>query len=137
MSAEAMDKHSVPLIPKLAAFVVLAILWPCMAMAEEAKPVEPAPANSCVVVRTIHGWTSIDQQTISLRTSPQKSYKVTFYGPCREANWGFAARVENFGMCLRAGDVLIFKVGSPWGRRGGFEERCVIKSIEALAPRAG
>ena len=133
---------------KVAMVLVLAVLSCGAAWADDLKPAEAPDQHVCIVARTIHGWSRIDNQTFLVRAAPQKNYRVTFWGQCREANWAYSARVENFGMCLRPGDVLIFDIDSPWPRprwsnrwsgpferrRSGFEERCVIKTIERIPP---
>lgn len=110
------------------------------AFADDKPPQQPDDPHRCVIVRTISGWSRIDDRTLLLRATGKK-FKVTFHSPCYEANWAYAARVDHPGMCLRAGDVLIFDIDSnpmgprsgDWGHRG-FEERCMIKSIELVPP---
>ena len=125
--------------------LTLCLLGVGTALADAPAPTTNADdAHRCVVVRTISGWSRVDDRTLIMRTSPQKKYKVTFFSPCREANWAYSARVDNFGMCLRPGDILVFQVGAQsfgprWSNpfntpRGGFEERCAVKSIELLPP---
>ena len=119
----------------LMAALVVAVLWGGLAFAEEPKkPTQSANPESCVVSRTIKGWSYVDPTTITLRGGG-KRYKVTFHGTCREANWGFTVRVESFGMCLRVGDVLVFGSSPHMSGRGGFQERCFIKSIELVPPK--
>lgn len=94
--------------------------------------------TQCVMLRTINGWSRIDDRTLLLRSAGRK-YKVHFDTPCYEANWAFAARVDHPGICLRPGDMMIFEIdASPMGpgihhrQRRGFEERCLIRSIERV-----
>ena len=107
----------------------------------------PPPANGtpCLFARQISGWSQLDDQTVVLRSGSRK-FKVTFVGPCRQAKWAYAARVDNFGVCVRPGDVMIFSspFGHPvgehwphWGQRwpaNGFDQRCMVQSVSQLPP---
>jgi len=121
-----------------------AMMAPLQALADVAPKAPADDKQTCVIARTISGWSRIDDRTVVMRAAARR-YKVTFHHPCREANWAFGARTDHFGMCLRPGDALIFSVdghplgsrwphwGSRWPERG-FEERCYIKTIEQLPP---
>ena len=94
--------------------------------------------TQCVMLRTINGWSRIDDRTLLLRSTGRR-YKVTFDTPCYEANWAFSARVDHEGVCLHPGDMMIFEIDAApmapsWHhrQRRGFEERCLIKSIERV-----
>ena len=113
-----------------------AMFLPALA-GDESQP-KPDTSTQCVMVRTINGWSRIDDRTLLLRAVGRR-YRVQFDTPCFEANWSFTARVDHPGLCLRPGDTLIFDVeSSPLGprsyRRGhrGFEERCLVRTIERL-----
>ena len=124
----------------VAAALAAASIQALPVFAEEKPPQQPDDPHRCVIVRTISGWSRIDDRTLLLRAAGKK-FKVSFYSPCYEANWAFAARVDHPGMCLREGDVLIFDISSSpmgprwndWGHHG-FEERCLIRSIELVPP---
>jgi len=106
---------------------------------------EPATTSSasdaqtqCVMMRTVNGWSRIDDQTLLLRSAGRR-YKLHFDSPCKEANWAISARVDHEGVCLRPGDMMIFEIDSTpidprWhrGEHRGFEERCLIRSIERV-----
>lgn len=97
---------------------------------------EPAKPSSCAMVRSIDYWKPIDDTHAILYTSPRRKYKVTFFAPCRELKWAIFARLEtrpSSGLCLSAGDTLIFGRGAPFAsQRFEFEERCTITAVEAL-----
>lgn len=104
---------------------------------DDSKP-KPDTSTQCVMLRTISGWSRIDDRTLLLRSAGRR-YRVQFDAPCYEANWAFGARVDHPGICLRPGDTLIFDidsspVGPRWGHRDhrGFEERCFVKLIERV-----
>ena len=108
------------------------------ALAGDESQSKPDASTQCVMLRTISGWSRIDDRTLLLR-SVGRRYRVQFDAPCYEANWAFGARVDHPGVCLSPGDTLIFEIdSSPIGprshRRGhrGFEERCIVRSIERL-----
>ena len=122
--------------------VLGALAMSAVALHAQTDIVKPAPATDnetqCVMLRTINGWSRIDDRTLMLR-SVGRRYRVQFDAPCYEANWAFGARVDHPGLCLRPGDTLIFEIdSSPIGprshRRGhrGFEERCLVRTIERL-----
>lgn len=92
---------------------------------------QPAkPRSSCAFVRQIDNFKEIDDYSAIIETSPSRRYKVTFANSCRELRWAHFARVEaRPGICLGAGDKII--VG-----RHGFYDRCFIRSVEALPPKA-
>lgn len=90
---------------------------------------QPRQRSSCAFVRQIDNFKEVDDYTAILETSPSRRYKVTFVNRCRELKWAHFARIDaRPGICLSAGDKII--VG-----RHGFQDRCVIRSIEALPPR--
>jgi hypothetical protein len=101
----------------------------------------PSPPRTCVIMRSIHRWTDLDDKT-ALIESASRRYKITFWGSCHEMSLSIFARVErspSAGLCLERGDVLVFNEGlpSPIGparerAHPAFEERCIIDSIEAL-----
>jgi hypothetical protein len=97
--------------------------------AEKSKP-------SCAFVRSIDSWKPIDDTHAYIYTSPRRKFKVTFFAPCRELKWAIFARVQtraSSGMCLSAGDELIFGRGAVFPtNRWEFEERCVITAIEGV-----
>jgi hypothetical protein len=109
------------------------------AESDAAKPSASTDNDTqCVILRTISGWSRIDDRTLLLR-SVGRRYRVQFDAPCYEANWAFGARVDHPGICLRPGDTLIFDIdSSPMAPRShrrvhqGFEERCIVRSIERL-----
>ncbi len=93
------------------------------------NPQQPRQRSSCAFVRTIDNFKEVDDYTAILETSPNRRYKVTFVNRCRELKWAQFARIDaRPGICLTAGDKII--VG-----RHGFQDRCVIRSIEAMPPR--
>jgi hypothetical protein len=101
------------------------VVYGSASAAEDTRP----PRAPCVFVDQIDSFQYIDEKSAILETSPSKRFKVTFLGKCRELRWAVFARVEaRPGICLTKGDKLV--VG-----RHGFEERCVITSIEALPPK--
>jgi hypothetical protein len=103
---------------------VLAAVLPATALADDTPT-----AASCVRTQSIDDWRPLDQRSIVVRTSPAKSYKVTFFNSCREMKWALFARVESRpGICLSRGDKIV--VG-----RHGFADRCIIDKIEALPPK--
>src|SRR5262245_12915210 len=86
--------------------------------------------SSCAFVRQIDNFKEIDDYTAIIETSPSRRFKVTFVNRCRELKWAIFARIDaRPGICLGVGDKII--VG-----RHGFQDRCVIRSIEALPPRS-
>jgi len=88
------------------------------------------PRSSCAFVSQIDNFKEIDDHSAIIETSPNRRYKVTFFNSCREMRWAIFARVEaRPGICLSKGDAII--VG-----RNGFQDRCMIDSIEALPPKA-
>ena len=102
------------------------------ALADDADKSTP---SSCAFVKTIDRWEPIDDENVYLYTSPNRKYKVTFMGKCREMKWALFARLEtrpSGGMCLSVADTIIFGHGAVGNRRSAFEERCVIKAVEAV-----
>ncbi len=111
------------------------------------RPADATPPNEspCLIARQITSWSQLDDQTVVVRSGSRK-FKVTFVGSCRQAKWAEAARVDNFGLCLRPGDVMTFSMwdGHPigphwphWGARSsvnGFNERCLVNSVTLLPP---
>ena len=97
---------------------------------------EPAKPSSCAMIRSIDYWKPIDDTHAIIYTSPRRKYKVTFFAPCRELKWAIFARLDtrpSSGLCLSAGDTLIFGRGTPFADgRSPFEERCTITAVEAL-----
>ncbi len=95
----------------------------------------PAKPSSCAWVRSIDSWTQIDETHAYIYTSPTRRFRLTFVAPCRELKWSSFARIDtriSTGMCLSAGDTLVFGRGSPFADdRFEFEERCTIRAIEA------
>ena len=93
-----------------------------------------APA-SCVRTQSIDDWRPLDDGSIVVRTSPAKSFKVTFTAPCRHLRWSVLARVDTrptgATACLTKGDVILFGRG-PRRPDDSFEqeERCVVKTVE-------
>lgn len=112
-----------PLGATLAAASILALAGPALA---DDKP--QTPKSSCAFVRQIDSFKEVDDHTAIIETSPNKRFKVTFFNSCRELRRAIFARVDSGGVCLRKGDWII--VG-----RQGFEERCIIETIEALPPK--
>ena len=97
--------------------------------ADKSKP------SSCAFVKSIDRWEPIDEESVYLYTSPKRKFKVTFMGKCREMKWAMFARLEtrpSGGTCLSVADTIIFGHGAFRDRRNEFEERCVIKSVEAV-----
>jgi hypothetical protein len=104
---------------------VAALLGP--AAADEVKKPSPTP---CPFVRTIDNFQSVDNYSAIIETGPNRRYLVSFVNSCRELKWAWHARVESRpGVCLRPGDVIV-------AGRNGFVDRCFIKSIAALPPKA-
>jgi hypothetical protein len=101
---------------------ILALAGPALA---DDKPQKPR--SSCAFVSQIDSFKEIDDHTAIIQTSPNRRFKVTFFNSCRELRRAIFARVDG-GICLRKGDWIIV------GRRG-FEERCMIESVEALPPK--
>ena len=97
---------------------------------------EPAKPSSCAMIRSIDYWKPIDDTHAIIYTSPRRKYKVTFFAPCRELKWAIFARLDtrpSSGLCLSAGDTLIFGRGSLFpSHRFEFEERCTITAVEPL-----
>ncbi|MBP6014569.1 MAG: hypothetical protein KBA31_20240 [Alphaproteobacteria bacterium] len=97
---------------------------------------EPAKPSSCAMVRSIDSWTQIDETHAYIHTSPRRKFKITFVAPCRELKWAIFARVDtrlSAGMCLSAGDALVFGRGTSFADdRFEFEERCTIRAVEAV-----
>jgi hypothetical protein len=90
----------------------------------------PRARSACAFVSQIYDFKAIDDYTAIIRTSPSRSFKVTFANSCREMKWALFARVEaRPGVCLTAGDKII--VG-----RNGFFDRCFIRTVEALPPKS-
>ena len=84
----------------------------------------PAP---CAFTKQVDHFKPIDDYTAVFDTSPTKKFKVTFYSKCDELEHSVFAKLEGkSGVCVRQGDVLVVR------RPGGIEDRCTIKSIEAL-----
>ncbi len=116
-------RHSVGAM--LAATSILALAGP--ALAEDAPQ---KPRSSCAFVSQIDDFKELDDYSAIISTSPSRRYKVTFFNSCREMRWAIFARVDaRPGICLSKGDAIV--VG-----RHGFQDRCVIDSIEALPPKA-
>jgi hypothetical protein len=94
-------------------------------------------------VRTasIDDWKPVDKTSIIVSTGPQHSYKVTFMSPCYHMKWSVFARVDTRPTtevaCLSRGDVMLFGRG-PRRPDNSFEqeERCVVKSVEAMETTA-
>ena len=108
----------------LAAASVLALAAPALADDTPKKP-----RSSCAFVSQIDNFKEIDDYSAIIETSPNRKYKVTFFNSCREMRWAIFARVDaRPGICLGKGDAII--VG-----RNGFQQRCIIDSIEALPPK--
>ena len=108
-----------------AAASVLTLAGPALADDTPQKP-----RSSCAFVSQIDNFKEIDDYSAIISTSPNRRYKVTFFNRCREMRWAIFARVEaRPGICLSKGDAII--VG-----RNGFQDRCLIDSIEALPPKA-
>jgi len=95
----------------------------------------PKP-SSCAVINSIDDWKIVDRTTIIVSTGPTHNYKVTFLGTCPHLKWSILARVDtkpSTGMCLSAGDTIVFgRGGAP--RHFEEEERCVVKSVERMEP---
>lgn len=95
---------------------------------------DPVPA-SCARSQSIYDWRPLDDGTIVVRTSPAKSYRVTFTAPCRHLKWSVLARVDtrptSATACLSRGDVILFGRG-PRRPDNSFEqeERCVVQTVE-------
>ena len=128
--------------PQILVAVLGTLVVSATALHAESEPAKPSPSTDndtqCVMLRTINGWSRIDDQTLLLRSAGRR-YKVRFDTPCKEANWAISARVEHEGVCLRPGDMMVFEVDSTpvsprWhrGEHRGFEERCLIRSIERV-----
>ena len=96
---------------------------------------QATPPASCVRTQSIDDWRALEDGSIVVRTSPSKSFKVTFTAPCRHLKWSVLARVDTRPTgalaCLTRGDVILFGRG-PRRSNDTFEqeERCVVKSIE-------
>jgi len=123
-------KHALSISLASLAVVVALPQQAALAADDQAKP------SSCAFVRTINGWTAVDDQTAIIETSPRRKFKVTFATPCRELKWAHFARIDprpSSAVCLSAGDVLVFGRGAafPTGR-WEHEERCMIHTIEPL-----
>jgi hypothetical protein len=88
---------------------------------------QAAQPQTCAHVKQINNFRYVDDATAIFETGPQRQYKVTFNGQCRDLKWASAVRVESRpGICLRSGDVVVFS------RDGVIPERCIVKSVEAL-----
>jgi len=86
-----------------------------------------AQEQACAHVKQINSFRYVDGATAIFETGPQRQYKVTFNGQCRDLKWASAVQVESRpGVCLRAGDVVIVS------RDGVIPERCIVKAVEAL-----
>lgn len=110
-----------------AAFAVAATAAAFIAPATADSP--PRARSTCAFVSQIYDFKAIDDYTAIIRTSPSRSFKVTFANSCREMKWALFARVEaRPGVCLTAGDKIV--VG-----RNGFFDHCFIRTVEALPPR--
>ena len=102
------------------------------ALADDADKSKP---SSCAFVRSIDRWEPIDEENVFLYTSPKRKYKVTFMGKCREMKWALFARLQtrpSGGTCLSVGDTITFGHGPLMNNRHEFEERCLIKAVEAM-----
>lgn len=110
--------------------LLAAALAPDLAIADD--PDVPA---SCARTQSIYDWRPLDDGTIVVRTSPSRSYTVTFTSPCRHLRWSVLARVDTRPAgamaCLSRGDVILFGRG-PRRPDDSFEqeERCVVQSVE-------
>ena len=115
---------------------MLKVLGPSFALVATAVAIAPALADTpppartpCAFVDQVYDFKAIDDYTAIIRTSPSRTFKLTFVNSCRELKWALFARVEaRPGICLSPGDKII--VG-----RNGFFDRCFIRTIEALPPR--
>jgi Family of unknown function (DUF6491) len=113
-----------PLGAALIAASVLVLVGPAAAD----DPAKKA-RSSCAFVSQIDNFKEVDDHTAIIETSPNRRFKVTFFNSCRELRWAIFARVESRpGVCLNKGDAIV--VG-----RHGFQERCIIETIEALPPK--
>lgn len=109
----------------------LFLLAPSLARADDPPP------NQCMMVRTISSWKDVDERTAILIAAPRTQYKVTFWAPCRDMKSAAFARLDRGGgrsICLRRGDVIVFRDALPIRGQDWVEERCVIDSIERVSP---
>ena len=113
--------------------LAMASASPAAAIADD----QPAKPSSCARTQSIDDWKPVDESTITVRTGPGHSYKVTFASPCYHMKWSVFARVDTrpttAAACLSRGDILLFGRG-PRRADNSFEqeERCVVKSVEAI-----
>ena len=119
------------------ASLVLFIAWANPVAADD----QPAAPTSCVRTQSIDDWRPLDKWAIVVRTSPSKSFKVTFSSPCHHLRWSVLARVDTrpttATACLSRGDVILFGRG-PRRDDDSFEqeERCTVKSVEPFGEPA-
>lgn len=99
----------------------------CLTGGPAVTSLHAAQNPTCIRVDQINSFRYVDSTTAIFETGPQKQFKITFNGQCRDLKWAHAVRVESRpGVCLRAGDVVVVS------RDGVIPERCVVKSVEAL-----
>jgi hypothetical protein len=121
------------------AFLLLAATVGALALPTPAAADPQTPPPACARIRSIDNWKMVDESTAIIETSPRRTYKITFRGPCRGMKSNIFARIEARPltdlMCLSPGDVMIFGSGEAFpAQRFEFEERCVIQTIAPLSP---
>jgi hypothetical protein len=107
--------------------VALSAILPA-AIVQASWAAEDKPTSSpCALVSQIDHFQYLDDRTALLEVSPNKTYRVTFFNPCRELKWAIFARIEaRPGICLAKGDKIVVR------RDHGIEERCIVDTIEAM-----
>jgi hypothetical protein len=116
------------------AFLVGLVAACTLAAAPVAADDAAKSASSCAVTKSIDNWQPVDKTSVIVSTGPSHDYKVTFMGSCLHMRWSVLARVDarvSSGMCLSAGDTIVFGRGGVPGRFEA-EERCVVKSVERV-----
>jgi hypothetical protein len=101
-----------------------------------APPADAPKAPACARVSGIDSWKDVDASTVILESAPKHRYKVTFTAPCPDTKRGIMVLIErppSAGACLSPGDALVFlRRATVPPQSFHYDERCVIKTIEAL-----
>lgn len=112
---------------RLIAAILLAVL-PTIGHADaSADQDRTARGETCINAGRLDRIRRIDDQTVILRSSPSKRYRVTLKAPCRELRFHRPVTL-NGGTCIHRGDRLVVH------RPEGFKQYCVIDSIEFIPP---
>lgn len=87
--------------------------------------------NKCAFVRSINGWSYVDDKTIVVETNPSNRFKVSFTIRCHDLDTALGIAIDGRGSsCLRSGDAIV-----PSRSGIGFHQRCTVAKVEHLAPR--